>query len=46
MITTRLRFGFRGKNESCLFRLWKEYWENDEVIHAETLFVIRGSRGY
>ena len=42
MVTTRLRFGFRGKNERYLFRLWKEYWENGEVVHAETLFRIKG----
>lgn len=39
-MTTRLRFGFRSKNQSPLFLVWREWWENGEVVFAHVLFMI------
>jgi len=40
--TTKIRFGFRSKNEAALFRIWKEWWQNGEVVYAKSLFSIGG----
>lgn len=41
---TKIRFGFRGKREAALFRLWREYWDGGDVIFAETILILRGHR--
>lgn len=39
--TTKIRFGFRHpERESALFRIWKEWWCNGEVVYAASLFSI------
>jgi hypothetical protein len=35
---TKIRFGFRGKNQLPLFMIWREHIENGEVVHAEVIF--------
>lgn len=37
---TRLRFGFKSRNQLPLFMLWREYLYGEEVIYAKVLFVI------
>ncbi|KJS85017.1 MAG: hypothetical protein JM58_09640 [Peptococcaceae bacterium BICA1-8] len=37
---TKIRFGFKSKNQTPLFMVWKEYWENDKLTFAEVLFEI------
>lgn len=40
---TRIRFGFRSKNQLPLFMLWREYLDDGgEVYYASILFQIRG----
>lgn len=38
---TKIRFGFKSKNQLPLFMIWKEYIENNEVVHAEVIFMTR-----
>jgi hypothetical protein len=41
---TRIRFGFRGKNQLPLFMLWREYLdETGEVFYAAVIFEVVGS---
>lgn len=35
-----IRFGFKGKNQSPLFMVWKEYISNGRVQYADVLFSI------
>lgn len=35
---TKLRFGFKGKNQLPLFMVWKEWWEDGDVVYAKVLF--------
>jgi hypothetical protein len=37
---TKIRFGFKGKNQLPLFLMWREYWSCGVVVHAEVLFEI------
>jgi len=37
---TKIRIGFKNKNQLPLFMVWKEYYENNEMIFAKTLFMI------
>lgn len=37
---TKIKFGFKSKTQMPLFMVWKEYLENNEVIHAEIKFKI------
>jgi hypothetical protein len=39
-ITTKLRFSFRSKNQSQLFMIWREYFEQGKFAHDTCLFVI------
>ena len=39
-VTTKLCFGFRGEIQLPLFMIWREYWHNNQVIFAKTLFTI------
>lgn len=39
MKTTKIRIGFRSKNQSPLFMIWKEFYENNELVFAKTLFM-------
>lgn len=34
----KLRFGFKGKNQLPLFMVWREFWQNGEVVHGAVLF--------
>ena len=36
---TRIRFGFKSKTQAPFFMLWREFWENGEVVYADTIFV-------
>jgi len=36
----KIRIGFKNKNQLHLFMVWKEYYENNEMIFAKTLFMI------
>lgn len=46
MSETVLRFGFRGKNQLPLFMIWREYWENGEVVYAIVVFNSRNWIGF
>lgn len=37
---TKIRFGFKGKNQIPLFMLWREYWSGGEVVGATVLILI------
>lgn len=36
--TTKLRWGFKGRNQLPLFMVWREVWDGGEVVHADVLF--------
>ena len=38
MSYTKLRIGFRGKSQEPLVLIWREYWEDGEVVFARVLF--------
>lgn len=35
---TKIRWGFRSRNQSPLFMVWREYLQDDEVMFAIVLF--------
>lgn len=37
----KIRWGFKGRKQLALFMVWKEIWENGEVVHAYVLFSSR-----
>lgn len=39
-MTTKIRFGFKGKNQLPLFMIWKEFSDGAEVVFAHILFMI------
>jgi hypothetical protein len=39
-VTSKIRFGFKGKNQLSWFMVWREYWSKDEVVFAKVLFSI------
>ena len=43
---TKVRWGFRGKTQLPLFMVWREFWERDEVVHADVLFNSRDWIGW
>lgn len=36
--TSKLRIGFKGKNQLPWVLIWREYWRGDEVVFARVLF--------
>jgi hypothetical protein len=36
----RIRFGFRSKYQMPLFMIWREYWQEEEIVFAEVIFKI------
>lgn len=36
----KIRFGFRSKDQMPLFMIWREYWEDNEIVFTEVLFSI------
>lgn len=43
--STKIRCGFKGKNQLPLFMVWKEYIENGEVVFAKVSFNSRDRFG-
>lgn len=39
---TRIRVGFRSKRQLPLFMIWREDWEDGDVVFAQVLFLIEG----
>ncbi|PYY28324.1 hypothetical protein [Paenibacillus illinoisensis] len=39
---TKIRFGFKSKNQLPLFMVWREWNENGETVFAKVLFMIKG----
>lgn len=37
---TKIRIGFRSDTQAPLFMVWKEYYEESEVVFAKVLFKI------
>lgn len=37
-MTKKIKFGFKSKNQLPLFMVWREWWENGEVVFADVLF--------
>ena len=37
---THITIGFKGKNQTPLLMIIREYWENSEVVYAEVLLSI------
>ncbi len=37
---TKIKCGFRGRHQTPLFMIWKEYYKQDEVVYAKCLFII------
>jgi hypothetical protein len=35
---SRIRFGFKGKNQLPWFMIWREYWVDGDVVFARVLF--------
>ncbi len=35
---TKVRWGLKSKNQIPLFMVWREFWEDGEVVHANVLF--------
>ena len=35
---TKLRIGFKGRNQLPWVLVWREYWEDGEVVFARVLF--------
>lgn len=38
--TSKLRIGFKGKNQRPLLMVWREYWHRGDVVYAEVLLSI------
>lgn len=38
MDMTRVRWGFKSKNQMPLFMVWREYWCDGEVVNARVIF--------
>ncbi len=38
MHNTRIRWGFKSKNQLPLFLVWREYLFDEEVLYAEVVF--------
>ena len=36
----KIRFGFKSRNQQAWFMVWREYWQNGQLVHAEVLFRI------
>jgi hypothetical protein len=36
--TTRIRFGFKGRDKLPIFMIWKEYYEGGEFVYASVIF--------
>ena len=37
-IETKIKWGFKSSRQLPLFMIWKEYWEQGEVVYGEVLF--------
>lgn len=37
---TKLRIGFRSKNQIPVLMIWREYWCSGEVVGGEVLFSV------
>ena len=44
MRNTKISIGFNGKNQTPLFMVIKEYYENGEIVFAKVLFQIWGRK--
>ena len=40
-MTTKIRWGFKSRNQLYLFQIWREYWQDGEVVNAKILFSSR-----
>ncbi len=40
---SKVRFGFKSKSQLPLFMIWREWWEDGEVVFAEVIFLLRGA---
>lgn len=40
-VTTRIRWGFKSRRQLYLFMIWREYWQDGEVVEAAVLFSSR-----
>lgn len=38
MTGTKIRFGFKSKNQLPFFMIWEETWENGEVVMGHVIF--------
>ena len=37
-MSSRIRFGFKGKDQKPLFIIWREYLENGDIVFGKVLF--------
>ncbi len=37
-MTTIIRFGFKSDKQLPLLMVWREFWEQGEVVYAEVIF--------
>ena len=35
---TKIRFGFKGRNQFPLFMIFREYWCRESVVYAKVIF--------
>lgn len=40
MNSTKIRFGFKGKNQIPLFMIWREYWSCGQVVYADVIYIL------
>jgi len=40
METSKICIGFRGQQQTPLVMVWKEYYDNNDIVYAEVIFSI------
>lgn len=40
-MTTKTRWGFKSRTQLPLFMVWREYWQDGDVVHVTVLFSTR-----
>jgi len=46
MLTSKLNFGFKGKDQLPLFLVWRTYYEDGDIVCARVIFNSMNWIGY